>query len=204
MKYAKYPKKSTIMRNLFHPIAMEWVKKFYNQGLLGKVMLVGFQKLKMLTMEVELHEKKGEYKPPYPRKMANALATLALHQFAQLDKFNTHRRMCANQYYKKLKRKFGLKAINPSSYPGAIFLRYPLLFKEPKAAKKLFKKAKKEGIILGDWYSSAIAPPKCTMEKTHYDATFCPTTEDVCGRVLNLPTYHSLTDKDIETILKLF
>lgn len=206
LKHARYPKRSTIARNLLHPIAMNCIKKLYNKSIFGKVLLVALQKAKLLTMEVEKHEKRGNFKPPHPLRMSNALAALALHQFALLDQFNTHRRTLAQQYYKSIRKtllkKFGIKAINPAKYPGAIFLRYPIILKNEKLKKKMFKKVKHQGIILGDWYSSPIAPPNSNMDKTNYQQNSCIVVEDICTRVLNLPTYHSLTEQQAEAIIK--
>ncbi|MDP4008553.1 MAG: aminotransferase class I/II-fold pyridoxal phosphate-dependent enzyme [Candidatus Peregrinibacteria bacterium] len=204
LKSSEYPRNLVTAKNLFHPIAMECIKKLYNKGVLGKVLLVGLQKLKLLTMEVEKSEKSGEFKCPYPLRMSNALSALALYQFTKLDQFNTHRRNLAQKYYNKLKSKKGIKVIDPNKYKGAIFLRYPVLMPTRKDMDAILRKAKKSSIILGDWYASPIAPPTCAMEKTFYNDGDCKVTEDICSRVVNLPTYNTLDLKQAEKILKLF
>lgn len=204
LKDSMYPKKSVIAKNLFHPIAMECIKKLYSKSVLGKGLLFVLQKTKLLTMEIYKNEKKGIYIEPYPLRMSNALSALALHQFAKLDQFNTHRRKLADIYYKKLRFKMGIKVLDPRKYKGAVFLRYPVLLKNLKKKKNLFKKTKSAGIVLGDWYVSPIAPPNCAMEKTFYHDSDCQITEDVCTRVVNLPTYNTLDLKQAEKILKFF
>lgn len=200
----KPPKRSTIRKNLLHPIVMTLVKKLYNLGPFGKGVLVAMQKLKCLTMEVEAHEKKGIFKKPYPHRMPSALAALALIQFAKLDEFNAHRRALAKIYYAALKNKEDISALDPDKCPGAIFLRYPLQCSDKETRDKLLAKAKKRKIILGDWYVSPIAPPNIDIEKTFYKKGSCPEVEKVSSRIINLPTYHSITKKDALAILALF
>ena len=204
LKNVKSPGRSIIARNLFHPIAMSCIKKLYSRGVLGKGILFILQKLRLLAMEVEKNEKRGEFRPPYPMRMANAQAKLALRQFSQLDRFNTHRKMLAKKYYQKLRIKFGITVISPDKYEGAIFLRYPVLMKNSKKRSELLKIARKSGIVLGDWYMSPIAPPGCAMNKTFYKNGNSPVAEGICDRVVNLPTYNQLTEEQAEKILKLF
>lgn len=202
LKYALYPKKSIIARNLFHPIAMQCIKKLYNIGVFGKILLFFLQKVKLLTMEIEKHEKKGEFKAPHPVKMANALAEIALHQFSNLDRFNSKRKEITKKYHKKLRFTLGTKVVNPNLYKGAYLLRYPVLLKNEKKKKEILKNAKREGVVLGDWYSSPIAPMGHSMQKTFFIRGVCPVSEDICSRVVNLPLYYNLNEKQTDKIVK--
>lgn len=219
LKYAFYPKKSVIARNLFHPIAMQCIKKLYNVGVFGKILLFFLQKVKLLTMEIEKHEKKGEFKAPYPVKMANALSKLALHQFSNLDRFNTKRKEITKKYHRKLRSHtaqslpceiktrsepllLGMKVVNPTLYKDSYLLRFPIILKNEKKKKEILKNAKREGVVLGDWYSSPIAPMDCSMQKTSYERGVCPVAEDICSRVVNLPIYYNLNEKQTDKIIK--
>lgn len=202
LKYALYPKKSVIARNLFHPIAMQCIKKLYNVGIFGKILLFFLQKVKLLTMEIEKHEKEGELKLPYPMKMSNALAKIALYQFSNLDRFNAKRKAVAEKYYKKLRFKFGVKILNKNMYGGSYLLRFPIVLKNEKKKKEILKNAKREGIILGDWYSSPIAPVGSSMQKTFYERDVCPISENICSRVVNLPLHYNLNEKQTDKIVK--
>lgn len=202
LKYALYPEKSVIARNLFHPIAMQCIKKLYNVGIFGKILLFFLQKVKLLTMEIEKHEKVGELKLPYPMKMSNALAKIALYQFSNLDRFNAKRKAIVEKYHKKLRFKFGVKILNKNMYGDSYLLRFPIILKNEKKKKEILKNAKREGIILGDWYSSPIAPVGCVIQKTFYERGVCPISENICLRVVNLPTHYNLNEKQTDKIVK--
>lgn len=201
LKKLPYPSNGIILKNLFHPIAFSTAKFFYNFFGLGKIFLVGLQKMRLLTMEIKKSEKRGEFETPFPTLLPNALAKIALIQFEKLEQFNLKRKKIADFYYEKLKNISGLKIINPADFPGAIFLRYPVQIENKE---KLLIKAKTRGIILGDWYTTAIAPPGINLVKTFYVAKDYPTTEKVCQKVINLPTYPGLKQKDLESIVELF
>jgi len=200
---AKLPvvSKKVIFKNLLHPIASSVAKLAYNFFGLGKVILVVLQRMKILTMEVEKHEKQGVFVAPFPARLPNALAKVALHQFKKLDEFNAKRRKIVEYYYEMLHRHGNLKMLNPADFAGAIFLRFPL---QMAKRNKILVQGKSQGIILGDWYSVAIAPADIDHSKTFYDAADCPNTEAVCGRIINLPTFPGLKKKQLESIVKLF
>lgn len=104
--------------------------------------------------------------PPsfYPRRYPNALAQLLLKQLVKLDRYNTQRRHIASYYRNTLNAK-------PLD-EGAIYLRYPMLVDDPV---RVIKKAKRSGILLGNWYHDILDPN-------------CSKTVEVAGRIINLPT----------------
>jgi len=192
-------KSSLIFQNLLHPVIVSMAKYSYNFGI-GKVIMLVAQKLHLLSFEVTKSEKKGVMVHPYPTRLPNALAKLALVQFDLLNKFNQQRRQAAKYYYEQLNHLPGFDLINPADHPGAIFLRYPLLCPNPT---KFLKAAKAEGIILGDWYNSPVAPSDIDQIRSGYVAGSNVDTEKLCQRVINLPTYQNLNIKDWHRIIHL-
>jgi dTDP-4-amino-4,6-dideoxygalactose transaminase len=161
------------------------------------MILVVAQKLKLINLEVTGGEKVAQKPLHFPAKLCNAMAKIALIQLAELGNFNKKRRAVAEHYFKHLK--IGQK-INPVEFPGAIFLRYPVQIKD---TDKVLKVAKDRGIILGDWYNTPVAPVGIDEKKSGYKRGECFNCEKTNARVINLPTHHSLREKDLEKIVQI-
>lgn len=185
-----------IRQNLFHPIICSWAKVFYF-SIFGKLMMVFGQKTGLLNLEVNPSEKKGLKPKVFGTKLPNAMAVIALIQMRLLREFNQERRKAATYYYQHLK--VGGK-LNPADFPGAIFLRYPVLVNNPE---EILKAGKKLGIYLGDWYSTPIAPADIDTKKTGYNEGECQNSESVNQQIINLPTIYSLNQKDLESVVAL-
>ncbi len=186
---------SLILQNLLHPLICSIAKPTYGIWI-GKLLMVIGQKLKLLSFEVTKAEKLGVSEGVFPTKMPNALAKLALIQFQLLDNFNKHRRYLSKIYFDGLK--VGSNLSDPDKYTGAIYLRYPLLV---TAARPLLLAAKNAGIILGDWYSTPVAPPDIDHVKSGYQNGENPSSEKVCLEIINLPTQQNISESDAERII---
>ena len=130
-------------------------------------------------------EKLGKKPDFVGKQMPNALAILALHQFAKLDKFETHRKKITAIY----KREF------PN---GSGILRFSLF---DLRSKKIREEARQSRIFLGDWYTTAIAPAGVSYKAIGYDPSTCPTAERLAGNMINLPTDINITENDAERII---
>ena len=196
----EYPSRLWVMRQLLHPPVMALVKLTYNFFYLGKIFLEVLKRLSIISRAVEPTEKEGGRPPFVLKKMPNGLALLALYQFQKLDRFNAHRRKIAKLYDKELKQ---LDIILPQEKKDSfrIYLRYPIQVNNPKM---ILRAAKKEGIELGDWYSSPIAPQGVNYEKVFYKLGSCPVAEKLSGQSLNLPTHIQIKEKDALRIIKFF
>ncbi len=187
----KPPRWFYIFQTLLHPSTTMKAKWFYRIQL-GKFILVLMQKLGLINLEVTPEEKRGKMPPGFRHLLSNAQAVLALKQMRQLDAMNHKRRMIAAHYITA----FDLKM----PVDGAIFLRFPLQIID---RDRVLADIKKKGLILGDWYKTPIAPPDVDMSKTDYQKGSCPVAEKICERIINLPTYFSLTNKQVEKVIKL-
>lgn len=179
-----------IARQLMHPMFMNWLVlptyKFF-----GKPLLVILQATKILSKAVHWKEKIGERPGYFPKALPGALATLALHQFKKLDEFNEHRRVLASRYSKQLD---GTDFTVPADAfrEGGIFLRLPV--RHP-SAHDIIKKAWKEGVLLGDWYTTPVSPHDTDLDSVGYEYGSCPNAEVLCSTTLNLPTHINMTRK---------
>lgn len=188
-----------IFQQILHPILLHYfILPIYNFLDLGKIFLVLSQFLHILSKAVSWKEKRGQRPDYFPKALPNALALMALHQFTKLEKFNNHRQIVADYYYKNLKdTKFEL----PKKFDNRknIFLRFTV--KHKKAHEIIYEAWHKENILLGDWYTTPIAPFDTKMDEIKYSKGSCKNAEDLAKITLNLPTHQNVSQKDAERIV---
>ncbi len=193
------PNSFWIFQQLLHPILLHFIiLPIYNFFDLGKAMLIFSQITYILSKAVSWKEKKG-LKPDYfPKSLPNALATLALNQFSKLEKFEMQRKNIAESYFAELENS---KFILPAKFPERknAFLRFAIRHKE--AHEIIYEAWHKKNILLGDWYTTVIAPYDTDLEKMHYKMGSCPNAETLAKQTLNLPTHINISKKDFARII---
>ena len=127
--------------------------------------------------------------------MPGGLAILARKQFAKLERYNKRRQEIAKRYVKDLKNTNYKLPRNPI---GSIWLRFPLAV--PRA-KELLEYAKKKGILLGDWYEKVVTSAM-SMARVKYQKDSCPKAEKFAGKMVNLPTYPTMTNDQVGKVIK--
>ncbi|KKT82146.1 MAG: hypothetical protein A3H88_01940 [Candidatus Blackburnbacteria bacterium RIFCSPLOWO2_02_FULL_44_9] len=181
------------LQQLLHPIAFSVILPVYSSGL-GKLLLLGLQKLNLLSRAVYASEKQGKHPKVFPQKLPPMLAILAKNQFKKLNRFNTHRKRIADYYFRSLRNK---KNIELPPLGNQVWLRFPIRVKN---AQGLMHFAKKRGVLVGDWYKEIIAPcPDPTV--VGYERGSCPNAEHASRHIVNLPTYPTLALKDAEKVV---
>lgn len=185
-----------IAQQLLHPVAMNWkILPLYKFP--GKYLLEIAQRLHLLSKAVHWKEKQGMKPGYFPKSLPNALALLAAYQFTKLERFNAHRREIAKMYQESLRDQ---KLILPaeSGERSAIYLRYPVGYAK---AHSLIRHAWKKNLLLGDWYTTPIAPSDTRAEKVQYMRGSCPVAEKLAGRTFNLPTHIRITPNEVKKII---
>jgi dTDP-4-amino-4,6-dideoxygalactose transaminase len=194
-----FPSPFWIFQQILHPIFLHYfILPIYNFLDLGKIFLVMSQWLHVLSKAVSWQEKQGKRPDYFPKALPNGLAIMALNQFNKLDKFNAHRQKLANYYYNNLKdTKFEL----PKRHEGRknVFLRFTVKHKD--AHEIIYEAWHKQNILLGDWYTTPIAPFDTNIDEIKYASGSCKTAEDLAKRTLNLPTHINISEKDAERII---
>lgn len=188
-----FPSLFWIKQQLLHPILMSFILRMYSFG--GKCLLVLLQHFKILSKAISKVEYHGGQPYYFPRKLPNALAALALHQFRKLDRFQEHRRKLSSSYDRALE---SLRVIRPK-WKSTTLLRYTI--RTPRA-HEIFEKAKQRGILLGDWYTKVIAPEKVNLEAFSYRNGSCPVAQRLSEETLNLPTHINICEKDAARIVQ--
>ncbi|MFH1584718.1 MAG: peptidoglycan bridge formation glycyltransferase FemA/FemB family protein [Patescibacteria group bacterium] len=185
-----YPSFFWTFQQLLHPLLMNLlVLPFYGVG--GKYLLVAFQGLRILSKAVHRKEKKGKKPSYFPKRLPAALAFLALHQFAKLDRFAVRRRELAAFYRERLAKRIPSAAWKE----GALFLRVPVRHAN---AREVIRKAWSRNLLLGDWYTTPIAPYDTDSKKMGYEWGSCPKAEELAKTTLNLPTHIRTSEKEAE------
>ena len=183
-------------QQIMHPVLLHFfILPLYNFLDLGKVFLVASQWFHILSKAVSWQEKRGLRPDYFPKALPNALAIMAQHQFNKLEKFNAHRKKIAEFYYQELS---GTNFVLPKK-ENNIFLRFAV--QHPKAIEILYEAWHHEKILLGDWYTTPIAPDDTKMEEMKYVAGSCPNAEWLAKRTLNLPTHINISMNDARRII---
>ncbi len=191
-------KLSWVKRQLNHPIIFDIGKSTYPS--FGKFFIEACKRLGLFSKAVEKIELSGG-KPSFVfHKMSDVLAYIALHQFEKLSRYNEHRRMIANMYEHELA---SISAIErpikvKDEIRKSIYLRYTILIDLPS---KLVKFLKERGILLGDWYTDAIAPTGVDYEKIGCALGETPKAKELSERSINLPTHIQITVEDAKEVI---
>ena len=192
-----YPSYLWILQQLLHPVVMNWkILPLYAVG--GKHLLVIAQWLHILSKAVHWKEKRGRMPGYFPRRLPNALAILALHQFKKLERFNAHRRQIAALYAKELSNT-KYKILDTKYREGNIFLRFPVAHPN---AHEIIKKAWRNNLLIGDWYTSPVAPHDTRLDAVGYVMGKCPIAEKLAKVTFNLPTNIRITKKEADSIIQ--
>ena len=194
---AGYPSAYWAFQQLLHPLAMNW-KILPSYRVFGKYLLIIAQWLHVLSKAVHWKEKRGMKPGYFPKRMPNALAILALQQLGKLERFNKHRKEIAQTYYKEL---VGTSFELPERFEGRenIFLRFAV--KHPRA-HEIVTKAWAQNLLIGDWYTSPLAPEDTHLEKFGYWKGSCPNAENLVQITLNLPTHINIREEEVKKIVE--
>lgn len=197
-----YPPYLWVKQQLLHPILFRWIVPTYFTAAIGKVLLVVAQKLHLLSKAVEVKERDGGMPQHIPYRFSPALAQLAEVQLDQLEAANTRRRQIVQRYMQAFA---SLGSKNPVRLPelpleaDPAWLRFPIEVDNPN---EMHAAAKKHSMMVGDWYDTALAPKTALFEAFRYTNGMCPNAENAAKHVVNLPTYPTLTDDQVESVVR--
>lgn len=180
-----------VFQHLVHVLAFPFGKRYYHVGP-GKVFLKVLKSVHVIPRLITQKEKRGVYTMQEVTQLPNALATLLVAQIPTINKRNEHRKHIARMYRDSLS-----VSDQQSNHDEHVYLRYALFSAKPKEMQAL---AKERDVLLGDWYSTVVAPSDCDMLVVGYMIGSCPVAEDRARHVLNLPTDVSISTSDVARI----
>lgn len=193
-----YPPHRWVFQQLMHPVLLHLLLPLYFTGGIGKAALVLAQKLGILSKAVAVEERQGRRPGHFRYRFSPALGHLLHMQIHKLQRFTKARQDLVRVYLDELRDVVTLPTIPANCEPA--WLRFPILSKDPR---KLRDEALGQEMMLGDWYDAPLVPSTCSLEAFKYTAGSCPNAEDVARRVVNLPTYPLLTDKQATQVVEL-
>ena len=196
-KHIGYPSYLWIKQQVLHPWLMNLLI-LPTYRIFGKYLLIGAQWIHMLSKAVHKKEKQGKQPGYFPKALPNALAFLARKQLKKLERFNEHRRQIAQKYVQALSHT-QYQMPDTIHQEGNIFLRFPL---RHQRAHEIIKKAWRQNLLLGDWYTTPIAPYDTQIEKMGYTWGSCPKAEELAKTTLNLPTHIRISEKEVNQIIQ--
>lgn len=177
-----YPSRIWIVQQLFHPIAFAVILPLYNV-IIGKVILECLKRLGLLSKPVDNKELRGEKPLFMPRRYPNALARLLVRQLDKINRYNEIRRRTVVYYREALQSRKDIML--PKEDVGGVYVRFPILVGDQPA---VIRRAKKQGILLGNWYNNVIDPAMVDKETLGYVSGSCPDAETFALHIVNLPT----------------
>lgn len=199
-------------QQLLHPVLLHYiVLPLYNFLDLGKLFLIFSQWTHLLSKAVSWKEKRGERPDYFPKALPNALALMAQNQLNKLETFYNHRKQLAQFYSENLKgtsfilpdmsdKSRSLRSNRESSISsGQSFLRF--VVRHPKAHEIIYDAWHHQNILLGDWYTTPIAPDDTKLETMKYKLGMCPNAESLAKETLNLPTHVNIKMDDAKRII---
>jgi dTDP-4-amino-4,6-dideoxygalactose transaminase len=146
----------------------------------------------------ERSELESEKPNDYEKKMSDWQRNLLEKKLKEIDRIIEHRRWVVSSYEKYLPE-IGIKPVKLPAYIEPIFLRYPILVEDKG---KILQEAKRQRIELGDWFLSPLHPNFTGWEKVGYKKGMCPVAEEICNKVVNLPTHTKIDEREIQRITK--
>lgn len=193
----KLPPRSWVVQQLLHPLIVSLAKATYVFLGLGKLIFTAAQKLHLISKTLCEAEKKGGKPRFFAWQMPNALAEAALNQFQKLDRLNRWRIKVAQKYAAALKDlPVNLPPSDAKERP--IYLRYTLRVSD---APELLQAAKEKDILLGDWYTSQVAPADVSYAAIGFNPDDYPIAQKLAQESVNLPTHIQMTAKDTLRII---
>jgi len=193
------PNSLWVFQQILHPILLNFIiLPVYSFLDLGKIILVASQVFHVLSKAVSWQEKRGLRPGYFPNALPNAIAMMAINQLKKIEKFKTHRQKVADYYFKELA---GTKFELPKIYDNKnnIYLRFSVKHKD--AHEIIYEAWHKQNILLGDWYTTPIAPFDTKIEEMKYIMGMCKNAEYLAKHTLNLPTHINIKKEDAERIV---
>ncbi len=201
-KGLKYPSKKWIARQVFYTIISYVIRNFYDLLSIGRIIHFISLKSGIILKATTKGEKKKSSKPNHVMsQMPNAFAEVALNQLKKLSSFNSKRKEYTRIYLKSLKE-MDLKEVTVPDiklHEGKFLIRFPILVED---REKLIEFASQNGVILGNWYDSPIAPKEVSLKNAGYIDGSCKSAERICKRIVNLPMHVNMEKEDALKVIE--
>jgi len=191
---ALYPSVGWIAQQLCHPIAASIILPLYASGI-GKLLLVILQKLHIVSFPVSRPELLGTQPKNYIQRYPNALAYLLMRQLQKSDRYFKNRQAISSYYERELK-KMHIQFLDARETSAR--LRFGMITNHQE---QILLKAKRNNILLGNWYHNVVDPQGSDISKAGYQKRSCPKAELLAKTIINLPT--RVTQKQADKVIRI-
>lgn len=203
-KQRPFPPFYWVKQQLLHPLLFRLIIPSYFILSIGKLILVASQLFHLVSKAVADEERYGRRPVHIQYRFSPALAQLLITQIYELKGFRERRKEIVDSYTNVLReiqsssnKSFVLPTIEAGADP--VWLRFPLLVKDAKHMRNVARQT--YDILLGDWYDAPLVPSNSAFDVFHYIEGSCPVAEKTAAHVVNLPTYPTMTNQQVERVI---
>lgn len=139
----------------------------------------------------------------YNYRMTDMQAALIISQLDKLKMFSERRKEIVKKYdeaFSKLPQIFVQKEIKESDTTRHLYILRIVPEKLSIDRAKLFEALGKEGVVCNVHYIPVYTFPY--YEKLGYEKGLCPNAEKLYEEILSLPLYYSMSDEDVDSVIK--
>ncbi len=104
-----------------------------------------------------------------------------LNDLTEINKIRKKNALKYTRFLKTYKKKY----VSENEFENHLFLKYPLLVNDREL---FFKMAKKNGVVLGDWFVSPLHPVEENLQLWEFNCELCPIASRISKQIVNLPT----------------
>lgn len=184
-----------VAQHLFHPIVFEIGKLLFSlHPRLLSLWVELWKKTTLIPVVLTAEEKKG--RAPALSILPEQLARRALHQLSSIERMTMHRKEIVAIYTAALS---AYETQFVPTYSSSSLLRYTI--HHPQMSE-IRSRLKKEGIYLGDWYDTVIAPHDVSVDAAQYTLGSCPQAERCTQNIANLPTHIGISSEQAHHIVQ--
>jgi dTDP-4-amino-4,6-dideoxygalactose transaminase len=168
-----------------------------------------YEKLKLIRSHGRVENKNGFFSSPdsfdyiqagYNYRISSLTAALALSQFKKIDRIIDLRREKAKYYNQGLSKLKNIKTPNEVKDYFHVYQLYTIQLKNNETREKLKQNLTKAG-IMSKVYFEPVHLKTFYKEKYNYKIGDLPITENISQKVLTLPLYPTLTNKEMDYII---
>lgn len=188
------PSRAWIAQHIAHPLIFECGKVLFRvHSIFYTAWITLWKKLRVLPLVVDRSEKEGIAAEGF--RLPPELAERALMQLRDIHRVQAHREAVVDIYERILGKVFAPQLARNGC--SRALLRYTI--HHPHMAK-IERLLHAEGVYLGRWYDTIVAPKDTKLDRIEYVDGSCPHAEALTQHIANLPTHRNIGLNEAERL----